>query len=148
MAQTPNPNLMKVFVLSLLCSLLQLSGFTQRKVALSVKPTDAIIYVKKADGQQAQIGTGNAEVEVEKNTTTTIIIKREGFRPYEKTYRYLNGEKPPKEDAIELKEKQVTLNIMPYDARVYLDGRGRRDARSFHRTVHRQENRARKDGRL
>ncbi|MES2629701.1 MAG: hypothetical protein V4616_12095 [Bacteroidota bacterium] len=114
---------MNKFLLALALGLLVSTAGAQRKIALSVKPADASIHLKKPDGSLAQLGIGNAEVEVEKNTTTTVVIKKDGFNPLEKTYKNFSGDKPPKEDAVELKDRLVTLNVMPYDARVFLDGR-------------------------
>lgn len=114
---------MNKFSLALLLCLSATAAFAQRKVALSVKPADAIIHIKKPDGSLAQLGVGNAEVEIEKNTTTTVVVKKDGFNPVERTYKNFSGDKPPKEDAMELKDRLVNLNVMPYDARVFLDGR-------------------------
>ncbi|MEJ5992913.1 hypothetical protein WG904_00690 [Pedobacter sp. Du54] len=93
-----------------------------QKIKISVLPADATIYEVKTGGLEELIGTGSAEIKINKDFPTQVIFKKPGFKPFTKTYQRIKGVDVKKEDLVELKERMVTITAEPYDAKIFVNG--------------------------
>jgi hypothetical protein len=110
--------------ISLLLTMLFVCSIAQaQKMKISVLPNDASIYEVKIGGTETLLGTGSAEIKINKDVPIDLIFKRPGFRPLTKSYQRLKGVEPKKEDLVELKDRMITIYAEPYDAKIYLDGK-------------------------
>jgi hypothetical protein len=89
-----------------------------QKMKISVVPADATISEVKTGGIEELLGTGSAEIKINKDFPTQLIFKKPGFKPFSKIYQKLKGAEVKKEDLVELKERMVTVTAEPYDAKI------------------------------
>lgn len=93
-----------------------------QKMKISVTPSDATIYEVKTGGIETLIGTGSAEIKINKDFPIQLSFKKPGYRPITKSYQRLKNVDPKKEDLVELKERMVTITAEPYDAKISVNG--------------------------
>ena len=93
-----------------------------QKMKISVVPADATIYEVKTGGVEQLLGTGSAEIKINKDFPTQLTFKKPGFKPFSKIYQRLKGAEVKKEDLVELKERMVTVTAEPYDAKIFVNG--------------------------
>jgi hypothetical protein len=93
-----------------------------QKMKISVVPADATIYEVKTGGVETLLGTGSAEIKINKDFPTQLTFKKPGFKPFTKIYQRLKGAEVKKEDLVELKERMVTVTAEPYDAKIFVNG--------------------------
>lgn len=107
-----------IFVLAMLISSITFA----QKIKISVVPSDATIHEVKTGGIEQLLGTGSAEIKINKDFPTQVIFRKPGFKPFTKTYQKLKGIEVKKEDLVELKERMVTVSAEPYDAKIFVNG--------------------------
>jgi len=93
-----------------------------QKIKLQVFPADAGIYLIHSGDSETLLGTGQAEIRVEKNEPTKVVFRKAGFAPVTRSYERIKGVSLKKEDHIELSERMVTVNAEPFDAKIYANG--------------------------
>lgn len=93
-----------------------------QKMKISVLPADANIYEVKTGGLETLLGTGSAEIKINKDFPVNLIFKKPGFKPTTKSYQRVKGVDPKKEDLVELKDRMVTVTTEPYDAKIFVNG--------------------------
>jgi hypothetical protein len=90
-----------------------------RLVSIKTIPQDATIYVddkKKADG--------NAQVIIPKDKCVIVKVEKAGYMPNEVTYCNKESEViPPFSDEIKLKDRKIQINVLPEDAKIFVDGK-------------------------
>ena len=106
----------------MILSLLQLTAFADKKIAISASPSQATIYQIGPDGKERSIGIGNAVIKVDKDEPIKVVVRLEGYKPVAKTYVNSKSVELPKEDRIVLEDRLVRVNGQPYDARIYVNG--------------------------
>jgi hypothetical protein len=97
-------------------------AYADKKITVSVTPANASIYKIEPGGKEILIGTGTAQIKVDKSAPEKIVVRLEGYKPIYKTYINSKTVNLPKEDKILLEDRLVKLNIQPYDARVFING--------------------------
>ncbi|SFG94488.1 hypothetical protein [Pedobacter insulae] len=113
---------MKIRITILLLVVLVANIANAQKMKISVLPADANIYESKTGGQEQLLGTGSAEIKINKDFPVKLIFKKPGFKPFTKSYQRLKGIDPKKEDLVELKDRMVTVSAEPYDAKIFVNG--------------------------
>lgn len=113
---------MKIQNFILVMALLLSSVANAQKMKISVVPADATIYEIKTGGVEQLLGTGSAEIKINKDFPTQLTFKKPGFKPLTKTYQKLKGVETKKEDLVELKDRMVTVTAEPYDAKIFVNG--------------------------
>lgn len=113
---------MKSISTTILFFALFVSSVYAQKVKISVNHSDATIYEVKTGGAEELIGTGSAEIKINKDYPTKLIVKKPGYRPLTKTIQKIKGVDVKKEELIELKERMVTVNAEPFDAKIFVNG--------------------------
>lgn len=92
-------------------------------MTLHVTPADAVIYeVTPVSKELKQLGIGIAIVEIPKNNTKTIVLRRTGFAEQRKVYSTQLGAKLPKEEFLTMKDREVALKVYPLDATITANG--------------------------
>lgn len=104
------------------CALLSVQIVYGQKIKITVQPNDATIYEIKTGGTEQLLGTGSAEIRLNKDFPTQVLFKKPGYKPLTKTYQKLKGVDLKKEDLVELKDRMVTLSAEPYDAKISVNG--------------------------
>lgn len=113
---------MKIRLTILLLVVLASTIANAQKMKISVLPADATIYESKTGGQEELLGTGSAEIKINKDFPIKLVFKKPGFKPFTKSYQRLKGIDPKKEDLVELKDRMVTVSAEPYDAKIFVNG--------------------------
>lgn len=113
---------MKIRNLILAFAMLTSSIAYAQKIKISVSPADATIYEVKTGGLEELLGTGSAEIKVNKDFPTQVTFKKPGFKPLTKSYQKLKGVDLKKEELVELKDRMVTVTAEPYDAKIFVNG--------------------------
>lgn len=83
---------------------------TKRLVQITALPYDATVFVNgEARGQRS------VEVEVDTNASVTIEVRKPGFAPTKRVYRWdrKNAELPPASERIELQDRRIALTAPP-----------------------------------
>lgn len=90
-----------------------------RLVRVNAQPYDAKIYIEGA------IQSSNtAWVEVKKDATVTVEVKKPGFFTKHKTYQNRTGmEVPPIDDAITLTDRSMFVKTVPSDVQIIVNGK-------------------------
>lgn len=90
---------------------------TRRVVKIMALPNDAAITINGEDR-----GHGTLEVDVDEGQTVTVELKKVGFKPVRRTYRYNPGvELPPVTDNLELIDRLVTVSSWPAGTELFRD---------------------------
>ncbi|MGF1924935.1 MAG: cadherin-like beta sandwich domain-containing protein [Bacteroidia bacterium] len=113
---------MKIRNYTLFLAMLVSSVAYAQKIKINVVPADATIHEVKTGGIEQLLGTGSAEIKINKDFPTQVIFKKPGFKPFTKTYQKLKGVEVKKEDLVELKDRMVTVTAEPYDAKIFVNG--------------------------
>lgn len=89
------------------------------------EPSTATIYrFKVQDNSLVPIGTGRAELKLQKNDPNTIVVRLDGFR--DATRSFPTGEKyRDKQYTLFLSKRVIQLSALPYDAEIRIDGEPR-----------------------
>ncbi len=114
--------LMKIPSSLILFVLLIISNTYAQKMKISVVPNDANIYEVKTGGLEQLLGTGSAEIKINKDYPVQLMFKKPGFKPFTKNYQRLKNVEVKKEDVVELKDRMVTITAEPYDAKISVNG--------------------------
>lgn len=97
--------------------------FAQSKINITANIPDAKFFMLREtdNAEVAELGVGSIELKLEKDAKNRIKIVKEGYEPLIKEYpRTVKWEK---EQKVELENRLVDINVEPYDAEIYVDGR-------------------------
>ncbi|MES2416949.1 MAG: PEGA domain-containing protein [Bacteroidota bacterium] len=110
--------------LALLLSLMVIlyGSVSAQKIKINVVPNDTKIYELLTGGTENLLGTGSAEIKINKDYPINLIFRKPGYRPVTKAYQRVKGVEVKKEEFVELKERMVTLTAEPYDAKIFANG--------------------------
>lgn len=90
-----------------------------RVVSVKTNPQDAIIYVE--DNKK---GEGSAQIIIPKDKCVTVKVDKAGFVSNEITYCNKESEPvPPFNDEIKLRDRKAQINVIPEDAKIFVDGK-------------------------
>lgn len=90
-----------------------------RLVSIRTNPQDATVYV-----DDKKKGEGNVQVIIPKDKCVLVKVEKSGYVSNE--VQYCNKETevaPPFTDEIKLKDRKVQINVMPEDAKIFVDGK-------------------------
>ncbi|MBJ6118728.1 hypothetical protein JAO76_11020 [Pontibacter sp. BT310] len=107
----------------LCCCFVSVSVFAQSKINITSNIPDAKFFMlRESDNSEvAELGVGSIELKLSKDSRNRIKIVKEGYEPLIKEYpRTIKWEK---EQKIALENRLVDINVEPYDAEIYVDGR-------------------------
>jgi hypothetical protein len=113
-------NTIRIFFLGAILLLCSNSLFAQ-KIAITTNYSDAKIY--RLSGNtiiEPAIGTGSAELKLDKNSQNRIVIIKEGYEPL--VQEFPKTQKWPKELRINIENRMVELSVEPFDADIYVNG--------------------------
>jgi hypothetical protein len=113
---------MKLHSTFLALAILTVNVVYAQKMKISALPHDVTIHEEKVGGAEEHIGTGSAEIKLNKDFPIKLVFKKAGFKPVIKSYQRIKGVDPKKEDLVELKDRMVTLTAEPYDAKILVNG--------------------------
>ncbi len=113
---------MKIYFTVLLLAVLSSNIANAQKMKISALPNDVTIHEEKVGGTEELLGTGSAEIKINKDFPIKLVFKKPGFKPVTKSYQRLKGIDPKKEDLVELKDRMVTITAEPYDAKIFVNG--------------------------
>lgn len=114
-------NLKYLLFFALLMSFSQ-EGISQ-KILLTANHTDAkfILLNDYDDSEKQELGTGSAEIKLEKNSKNRVKIVKPGYQTVIKEYN--KDLKWDKNQRISLDTRQVDVTAEPFDAEIFVDGR-------------------------
>lgn len=113
---------MKSLILSLVLSMLCYAAYADKKITVSVTPSNASIYRIESGGKEVFIANGTVQLKIDKDVPEKIVIRLEGYKPIFKTYINSKSAALPKEDKIILEDRLIKVTAQPYDARVFING--------------------------
>lgn len=90
-----------------------------RLVSIKTNPQDAIIFV-----EDMKKGEGSAQIIIPKDKCVTVKVDKAGFVANEITYCNKESEPvPPFSDEIKLRDRKAQINVIPEDAKIFVDGK-------------------------
>jgi hypothetical protein len=95
--------------------------FSQSKIIVSANFPDAKIF--KVVGNniiEPAIGIGSVELKLNKNELNKILIEKEGYQSV--IQEFPRTQKWPKTVQLNLENRVVDINVLPFDAEIYVDG--------------------------
>jgi len=90
-----------------------------RLISIRTNPQDATVYV-----DDKKKGEGSVQVIIPKEKCVLVRVEKSGYISNE--VQYCNKETevvPPFSDEIKLKDRKVQINVMPEDAKIFVDGK-------------------------
>lgn len=100
----------------------EVSGFFKledRVVSVKTQPQDASIFV-----EDKKKGDGSAQIIIPKDKCVTVRVEKTGYMHNEVTYCNKESETvPPLNEEIKLKDRKIQINVMPEDAKIFIDGK-------------------------
>jgi hypothetical protein len=108
------------FILPSLFLVVAAQSARAQTIALTSNPPGARMYMT-ARGIRTLIGTGTARIKLEKESDNEVTTELEGYAP--RVDRFPKGQKYPKELTLTLNVRLVKVTALPYDAKLYLNGR-------------------------
>ncbi|MFH1120458.1 MAG: PEGA domain-containing protein [Bacteroidota bacterium] len=109
----------KISLLFTLFVILSGVAFAQKKVIFTTVPSDAGIYIKQ-NGTYTLIAQGSFELKLSKDEIKTIMVWKEGYEPFLKSYTKSGGGEL--EERVILDTRVVKITAAPFNAEVYADG--------------------------
>lgn len=101
--------------------LLSSSTISAQKILLTANYSDAKIYtVIGSTILKPALGTGSAELKLEKGSVNRIVVMKEGFEPL--IQEFPKTRKWPKEITLTLENRMVEISTQPFDADIYVNG--------------------------
>ena len=92
----------------------------QKSITITAVPVNAeIFHIRNIGSGEDKLGTGTAQLKLDKDEKYIIEVRREGYQPVRRIYmRQKNGSE---QDKIELLYRVVDINASPSDAKIFVD---------------------------
>lgn len=101
--------------------ILSITTLFAQKIVITSNYSDAKIYrLVGTTILKPAIGTGSAEIKLNKKSENKIILIKEGFEPYIQAFS--TNQKWPKEVRINIENRMVEISAEPFDADIYVNG--------------------------
>lgn len=113
---------MKHLILLFSFWILHQHAWADKKLTITVSPSQATVYQVGPNGKETSLGTGTVVIKVDKDEPVKIVVRLEGYKPLFKTYVNSKSVDLPKEDKLVLEDRLVRVNGQPYDARIFING--------------------------
>jgi hypothetical protein len=90
-----------------------------RLVSVKTNPQDALILI-----DDVKKGEGSAQIIIPKDKCVTVKVDKAGYVSNEVTYCNKESEPvPPFNDVINLRDRKAQINVIPEDAKIFVDGK-------------------------